>query len=355
LGTPAYMAPEQCKGTGEVDHRADLYSLGCILYAMVCGRPPFVSDGMGELMAKHIYEPVPPPGTLAPVSPALEHVIMRALAKDPDARYGSADELAAALEVAAPSGAHPAAASVAMSAQPGRALPTPASGSAMTTIDATPAGMTPSPAARSPSSSPSLPPSPARGRRGRRWLLVAGAGLAAVAAYVAVARPGSPDPPAIVLRPAVAAVADAATARAPAVAAASGGTTAGPTAGTTVSIVELDVVRAADRDADVTRAATPPAPVTLRITSIPPGADVYRMPGRERVGTTPVELTRPAGAGEILFLVERRGHRAETIAVPGDRDATRVVRLRARARAPRDETREQAPLPPGTTLNPFER
>ncbi len=332
LGTPAYMAPEQCKGTGEVDHRADLYSLGCILYAMVCGRPPFVSDGMGELMAKHIYEPAPPPSTLAPVSPALEHVIMRALAKDPNARFGSADELAAALEVASPSGAHPAAASVAMSALPGRALPTPAS-PAMTTISATPANMTPPAVVSASQVSPA--------RRGRRWLLVPAAGLAVVAVYLAV--PGSPAAP-VVQRPAVSAPS-----------AGSVGTTAGtvgPTA--TVGSIELDVERTGAAG-EVAATATPPAPITLRITSIPPGADVYRMPDRERIGTTPVELTQPPDAGEIVLLIERRGHRPETLTIPADRDAAREVRLRVRTRAPRDETREQTPLGPGTTLNPFER
>jgi eukaryotic-like serine/threonine-protein kinase len=336
LGTPAYMAPEQCKGTGEVDHRADLYSLGCILFAMVCGRPPFVSDGMGELMAKHIYEPVPPPSTLAPVSPALEHVILRALAKDPNARFGSADELAAALEVASPSGAHPAAASVAMSALPGRALPTPAS-PAMTTISATPAVMTPRsvvPAEASPA------------RRARRWLLVPAAALVVVAAYLAV--PGSPAAP--VGHPALSTAADPAAARAlePA--------PTGPTesTGPVGSIVELDVERTDAPAGDGQDAATTaplPAPITLRITSVPPGAAVYRMPGREPVGTTPVELTQPPASGEVLFLIERRGHRAETVAIPADRDATRELRLRARTRARREPT----PVTPGTTLNPFER
>ena len=344
MGTPAYMAPEQCKGTGEVDHRADLYSLGCILYAMVCGRPPFVSDGMGELMAKHIYEPVPPPSTLAPVSPALEHVILRALAKDPDARFGSADELAAALEVASPSGAHPAAVSVAMSALPGRAMPTPAS-PAMTTISATPAVMTP----------PSVIPAPASPRRGRRWLLVPAAGLVVVAAYLAV--PGSPAAP--VGHPAPSTAADVAVGASEPAVAATGTSEIGSAgaAGTPGSIVELGVERTGGRaeDEDAATAAPPPAPITLRIVSIPPGAEVYRMPGREPVGTTPVELTQPPGSGEVVLLIERRGHRAETVAIPADRDATREVRLRARTRAPRGETREPTPVTPGTTLNPFER
>ena len=48
MGTPTYMSPEQCRGAGDVDHARGLYSLGCILYEMVCGRPPFVKEGFGE-------------------------------------------------------------------------------------------------------------------------------------------------------------------------------------------------------------------------------------------------------------------------------------------------------------------
>jgi serine/threonine protein kinase len=97
MGTPPYMSPEQCKDAGAVDHRADLYALGCILFEMMCGRPPFVADGGGEIIAQHIYAPVPRPSSIAAVAPQIEEIILRALAKDPSQRFQSADEMSAAL------------------------------------------------------------------------------------------------------------------------------------------------------------------------------------------------------------------------------------------------------------------
>ena len=99
LGSPLYMSPEQCRGTGEVDARADIYALGCLLFAMVCGRPPFVGQGVGEIIGKHIYEQPPRPRELAPgISAELDAVIMRALEKDPARRHPTMRAFAAALE-----------------------------------------------------------------------------------------------------------------------------------------------------------------------------------------------------------------------------------------------------------------
>jgi len=99
LGTPHYMSPEQCRGTGEIDARADVYALGCILFELVCGRPPFVSQGLGEIVGMHQFVPAPSPRSVrADVPEWLEVVILRALAKDPARRYASMDDLARALE-----------------------------------------------------------------------------------------------------------------------------------------------------------------------------------------------------------------------------------------------------------------
>jgi serine/threonine protein kinase len=102
MGTPVYMSPEQCLGTKEVDHRSDVYSLGVIVYEMLAGRPPFVSEGFGELLNMHLNEPPPALRQLAPqVSPGVEAAVLRMLAKKPEQRYQSMADVRAALASAA--------------------------------------------------------------------------------------------------------------------------------------------------------------------------------------------------------------------------------------------------------------
>ena len=97
VGTIEYMSPEQIRGQ-EVDARADFYSLGAVLYEMVTGRLPFHSDSEWELMRAQIEDAPQPPREIAPhVSPAMEQLILRALAKQPEDRFQSATEFRAAL------------------------------------------------------------------------------------------------------------------------------------------------------------------------------------------------------------------------------------------------------------------
>ncbi|HEU4733123.1 MAG TPA: serine/threonine-protein kinase [Kofleriaceae bacterium] len=99
LGTPAYMAPEQCKGGARPDARIDLYAVGCILFELLTGRPPFVAAGDGEVMAMHIYEPPPRLSNRVRGLPVeLEAVLARLLVKNPDDRIPSAAYALAELE-----------------------------------------------------------------------------------------------------------------------------------------------------------------------------------------------------------------------------------------------------------------
>jgi eukaryotic-like serine/threonine-protein kinase len=107
LGTPAYMSPEQAAGERDVDQRSDVYSLGCVLYEMLAGEPPFTGPTAQAVLARKVLEPLPRLRVVRPNVPqAVEDVATRALARVPADRYATAAELAAALERAAatPSG-----------------------------------------------------------------------------------------------------------------------------------------------------------------------------------------------------------------------------------------------------------
>ena len=98
LGTASYLSPEQAQG-GQIDQRSDLYSLGCVLYEMLTGRPPFTADSPVAVASKHVLEqPVPPSRVNHDVSPQLDAVVMRALSKNPDNRYQDAAEMKEDLE-----------------------------------------------------------------------------------------------------------------------------------------------------------------------------------------------------------------------------------------------------------------
>jgi serine/threonine-protein kinase len=98
MGTPLYMSPEQCLGVKEVDRRTDIYSLGCILYEMLCGTPPFVSEGFGALVNMHINQLPDPPSQRTPnISPSVESLVLKMLAKNVDERFQSMTDVREAL------------------------------------------------------------------------------------------------------------------------------------------------------------------------------------------------------------------------------------------------------------------
>lgn len=101
VGTPAYLAPEQIKG-GDTDHRTDLYAVGCLLYELLTGRPPYTGDSPFSVMHQHLTaDPVPPSRLRPELPPALDAVIAQALHKDRENRFVDAAAMRTALTAAA--------------------------------------------------------------------------------------------------------------------------------------------------------------------------------------------------------------------------------------------------------------
>lgn len=98
FGTPGYMAPEQCRSSANVDARADLYAVGCVFYACLCGRPPFGNGGLDVLMAHIGQSPVAPRLHATTIPPAINALILRLLEKDPANRLPSCEALIAELD-----------------------------------------------------------------------------------------------------------------------------------------------------------------------------------------------------------------------------------------------------------------
>ena len=122
IGTPAYMAPEQAPGDPATDHRADIYSFGCLAYEIFAGRPPFANQSMHLVIAAHIGTAAPPVTALrADVPPQVAQLIAGCLEKNPAARPQSARELLAPLEAVATTNPTPVP-SARMSRRPARIL-----------------------------------------------------------------------------------------------------------------------------------------------------------------------------------------------------------------------------------------
>jgi serine/threonine-protein kinase len=223
MGTPMYMSPEQCRGSGEVDHHTDIYALGCVLFHLMCGRAPFVAESPGEMIAAHLREPpVPPSALVAEIPAALDAIVLRCLAKDAGDRFATMTELARALGAAV--GSH----SVVATIPP--ILATPRSRAAMTPVPrprtSDPAGhaadaiadrtavSAPHGAQLSTFASSTGESLGARPRRGRAvGLVLAAAALAAVVVAIVVAASGRPPAhrePRAPIAPAAAAPPDAA-------------------------------------------------------------------------------------------------------------------------------------------------
>lgn len=221
IGTPTYMAPEQCRGATEVDQRADIYALGCILYEMLCGRPPFTAQGLGDLFAQHMFEAPPPPRSVDPSVPiAIEALILAMLAKDPSARPQDAAALLGEIDRALLADGLPAEASGRFTPIPAENTPLPGPSARFAPTSA--ASHTPAPGGAAEQRHPATTigasageVSAAAGPGPRRWVLPSAIGLLVVGGGIATAmvlgvfgdHRGSDDPaPRATTSPEVAAV-----------------------------------------------------------------------------------------------------------------------------------------------------
>jgi tRNA A-37 threonylcarbamoyl transferase component Bud32 len=298
MGTPTYMAPEQCRGV-QVDHRADLYSLGCILFECVCGRPPFVGEGVGDVLSAHIHVPPPAPRQLALVPPTLDALILRLLAKAPGDRPGTAGQVIHELDGAAVDATLPPAALNARAPSVGFGVPTTLTGA--TAVIAVPAAPT--------------------GRRTWRLpALLAGLGVVAIA-IAAITESNQPVPaPALV---ADAPAPDAAPAPVLAVA------DAGP------APTPLDAATA----------------VAVVIDSAPAGATV--LADGVVLGATPLRTERPVQTQPVTLVIRLAGYRDATLRFAGDRSIDTTVVLE---RKPRAKPSSAAPRPKSDAdraVNPY--
>jgi eukaryotic-like serine/threonine-protein kinase len=351
MGTPAYMSPEQSKGAGNVDARTDLYALGCILFEMVCGRPPFVAEGGGEVMAQHIYAAVPAPSSIAAVSPELEQFLLRALAKDPSRRFQSAEEMSAALQMAVP---------------PGSVLPASAPNRQMVHGPFVPAPPQQTTLSASNTAARVMP------NRKRIWTvpMVALVAIAGGAGAMALGLHGGRSATAVRAPEAASSVEDlpALTSAAPAP-----GPPASPRTIQEAPMVPANPSQPApavvpSAPAPVTTVPTPqeaaslPANVTIKLTSEPRGAEVYRMPRGVLIGTTPLAYSTAAVDGDVVLIVKKRGYMDQRVVVPAGRDTEQSVALARAVTAKPTEPEPVMPHPgatppgqPSRTLDPFDK
>jgi serine/threonine protein kinase len=301
MGTPTYMAPEQCRGAGDVDHRADMYALGCVLYALVCGRPPFLAEASGDLIAAHILSEPPAPRSVSPEIPEpVEEVMLRLMAKRPDDRYASMTEVVAALEGAS-AGALPAGLGRRTSA-----VRPVASGDLLPTVDDGPRQPTTLGSAAQQSTS-----LPTAGRGRRRSVVGLLVGAAAVAALAIGLRARTPTP----LRPAVAS-----------------------------SPVETPGTGSTPEPA--------PRTVTLTLSSDPTGAHVFRASDGVALGVTPLSTSVERGDGETRFILKHKGFYEEAVTFGAASDGARHVTLRGIGRTAPASRGQGAPASPAKSAAP---
>jgi hypothetical protein len=331
MGTPTYMSPEQCRGVS-VDARSDLYSLGCMLFELCTGRPPFVGEGFGDVLAAHIHLPPPSVVSIAPDVPApLDLLVRRLLAKDPAQRLGSAEEIIHAIDQA----------SGAPGYQTGPRWP-----------GGDPAGMRPTPRTTLSSSngahaSPRTVPAPSRARLG--W--IAGAGAVAVlgglAAFLAADRDEAAPAGAAELR-ATASPSQPLAVEAPATALASPSQPLAAEAPATALVAPAAAAPAPAAAAPAAAAAAPvavePVEIAISVQSQPAGADVL-LDGA-LLGKTPYRGALPRGEGTVTLVLRLAGYKDRKLTAPARAPITETVKLEKKKSQPIEQNRDRG-------VNPF--
>jgi eukaryotic-like serine/threonine-protein kinase len=342
MGTPMYMSPEQCDGARGLDHRSDLYSLGCILFELVCGRPPFTDAGAGTVIAAHLMLPPPAPHTInALIPPELEQMIMRLLAKSPKDRYQHARELTAAIDEMM--------ATMGFERQSMRMIALSPPSERMSRLER-PESMTPASSAPVRTQPPAVtePPMPVypslttqlgsgesvgmhafSSPRRRVWGILLGMGLALAAAVVMLPWLGGGDPPATEPASTTGTAGAAAQTDPPA-------TGQPPVTAPAVTIHAKPAdsgAQAADPDTASPTATNPAAAsVAVEIASRPGEATVYQ--GKKLLGRTPYRGTFPVAGEPLVFLVSKSGYQDQVVEILPDRDRKQTVELeRKRARS----------------------
>jgi serine/threonine-protein kinase len=302
MGTPPYMSPEQCRGiTDAIDHRTDVYAMGIILYEMLCGHPPFVSEGWGEVVLAHLTKPPPSPrAENATIPETLEVVILKALAKDPNDRFATAADMRSALRaMTAVNTFPPRQTSASMATVPTVATPPPKVPTTFRTATGEVSSMKPTLAEGAAALQP----------KSKRGLVFAGVGaLAAIGLVAGLAARGKSN------------VADA-----PAVAAA-----AAPVA----SPAPPPKPAPAEQPAP---AAAPAAPtqILVRLTSEPPGALVTDAKRGVVIGATPFEQRLERKPTNLAVRLAKDGFANVDLEIPLGADYEKAVRLeRPKSRAP---------------------
>ncbi len=280
MGTPMYMSPEQCKSAGQVDQRADIYSVGCILYEMVSGRPPFASGtSLAQIIAAHMFEAPPP---LRSATTDLDALIMKCLAKEPADRFATmtalGDELAVCAGESRPTSAANATVAGAAPApaptkprQPAVAVEPPKIGLSTTLSD---------------SAAQVAPPSAPHTTSRRSTFAIAGVvGVLAISGivYLATRGGGQPDQQ-----------------------------TTGPSA-----LVDAATIAIPDAISKI----------TYTIESTPEAAGVYRFVDGLYVGKTPYARSVEPSAGTAIFVLKLEGYDDTRVEIATDRDHVEKIEL----------------------------